>query len=148
MYKTSQGSIVLILIGVFWIIGIVAAVLYTMVAHITSIAELREIQTRYHYALEGGMLTALAHLKDQPAAYALVQSQALYEGPWPVDMRHPMLVLRLQLSQNTQEGDQKIYTLTGTLSEGGRVRLAIAWCLEYQEKTLQWRYLWGEQIYI
>lgn len=134
------------MIGVFWLIGIVAAVLYTMVAHITSIAELREIQARYYYALEGGMLTAVAHLKDQPAAYALVQSQVLYEGLWPVDMRHPTLGLTLQLRQDLQ-GRDPIYTLTGILSEGNAVRLTIVWYLIYEESASQWRYAWGEQIF-
>lgn len=147
MCKSSQGSVVLIMIGVFWLIGIVAAVLYTMVAHITSIAELREIQARYYYALEGGMLTALAHIKDQPEAYASMQSQVLYEGPWPLDMRHPMLGLRLQLSRDTQEADSERYMLTGTLFEGYTACLTVVWYLAYEESALQWRYLWGEQIF-
>jgi hypothetical protein len=146
MGKHAEGSIMLIVLGGFWLMSIIAAVAYTIVAQVASIAQLREIQARYQYALEGGMMTALAHLNDQPAAYAASGFQPLYEGAWPLDERHPTLGIKLDLTADPKEGGNQHYRLSGQLFEDAQRRIAVVWHLFYEEESAQWRYLWGEQI--
>lgn len=151
MDKRGEGSIIFMMLGFLWLMGIIVAVAYTMVAHIANIAHLRGLQARYQYALEGGMVTALANIEDQSEAYVAVQSQVLYEGPWPVDERHPALGIKLELvSQSAGSGDHNMqfFRLIGTLFEDKKELLTVVWHLEYNQKALRWRYLWGERIYI
>jgi hypothetical protein len=144
MYKRTDGSIVVVILGLLWLVGIMTAVLYAMVASISTLAELREIQTRYWYALEGGMITACAHMQDNPEAYAQHGTQTLYEGPWPIDQRHPTMHIMLTLKGAGGDGGG-LYQLTGTLVDEGIPRMSVVWYLQYNEVHSRWDYQYGDR---
>jgi len=144
MQQYKEGSLVVLMLGLFWLAGIVTMVLYAMVAHLSTVANLREVELRYWYLIQGGMRTALAHINDASELYLQEQGEALlYEGPWQVDPRHTDLTLRLAY-QGLGEGKG---TIAGELHEKESSLIRLRWHIAYVKKDQKWHFVSGERIY-
>ena len=146
MIKRQEGSLIIVMLGLFWLTGIMTAVLYAIVAHISTLVTLREVHMRYWHLLNGGMVIALAHMNETPDLYVKEQQPfILYEGPWRIDPRHTMLRLKLLVDRKDVLGPA--CTVRGELFNDKSMYLIVIWHLVYDEAMFKWVYLWGERIY-
>lgn len=143
MVKKQEGSLVIIMLGLFWLAGVITTVLYAMTAHITTLVALREVQVQYWHLLQGGMMTALAQINDTPLAYQEYgQMRVLYEGPWAIDPRHDHLRLKL-----TTYMEPEARVLKGELFDDTSTYIGILWYLAYDETVTRWYRTRGEIVY-
>src|SRR5580700_1510237 len=83
----QEGSIVVVLLGLFWIMGIMSGILYFISAQVDQVLLLREAQIRVWHATQAGLLTGLAHLNDDPMILRIEEGGSsrevkLYQGQW------------------------------------------------------------------
>jgi hypothetical protein len=146
MIRTYEGSIVLMIIGLLWIMGIVCTIMYAIGSRLYALVALRETQIRTWVAVESGLLVGLAHMQDEPELYRNKEyvrfPYILYSGNWSIDPRHSQWHLALAVLDG-RKYDQ--ICLKGTLSEGEQELLTLVWYLEYINE--QWVFTRGERMY-
>jgi hypothetical protein len=144
MDKHKEGSLVVLMLGLFWLASFMALVLYAMVSHLSTLVALREVELQHWYLMQGGMQSALAHLNDTPELYLQEQGTVtLYEGLWQVDMRESGLMLTLQY-RGFGEGKGII---EGELHDKETSLIHLIWHIACTRQGQPWRFVTGERIY-
>lgn len=146
MMRVKSGSMVLLIIGLLWLMGIIGTILYSIGSQVYAIALVREVQMRSWVALESGLAVALAHIQTDPNFYRherINVSHVLYSGDWPIDPRHPQWQIGLEV-QRGQKDDQ--IDIKGTLVYEKNRKLVVVWHLEYKDD--QWIFIAGERMFL
>lgn len=83
--KYTQGSVFLIVLGIMVLVNIYIAIMPRIVVYMQNIALVREQHIQAIYALEGGLLMALAWCKMNTSFLSsmIEPTYVLYEGLWP-----------------------------------------------------------------
>jgi hypothetical protein len=144
MQVHKEGSLVVLMLGLFWLAGIMTMVLYAMVSHLSTLAAIREVELQHWYLIQGGMQTALAHINDAPELYLQEQGVVtLYEGPFY--MKEKELTLNLLFQKGLAEGEGLI---KGVLKKENTIPLIhLFWHITYAKTDNKWRFVSGERIY-
>lgn len=145
MERHKEGSLVVLMLGLFWLAGIMTLVLYAMVSHLSTVAALREVELQRWYLIQGGMQTALAHINDTPELYLQEQGTVtLYEGPWQIYMKETELTLSLLYKKGVAEGEGAI---EGILKTNTIPLIHLFWHITHAKTDNNWRFESGERIY-
>ncbi len=148
MHKNKEGSLVLLMIGLFWLLGIITAVLYALTAHIHTVMTLREQHAQCWQLLQGGMLTAVACINDNAKFYLQNQDALiLYEGPWSIDPHHTMMRIHLSIYKPLNLPQHEMMLEGKLLQEGNKGLITVLWYLTYNEKDYRWHYRYAERLY-
>jgi hypothetical protein len=143
MQVHREGSLVVLMLGLFWLAGIMTMVLYAMVSHLSTLVAIREVELQHWYLIQGGMQTALAHINDAPELYLQEQGTvALYEGPFY--MKEKELTLFLSYKKDTEEERGGI---EGILKENMNPLIHLFWHIAYAKTDSNWHFVSGERIY-